>query len=126
MANGTNEVFPLRGHPKAIPATWARGTTDMVDPDGKVSKIDRKMPNNPDKSRSEWFTTRTESREVAAAQHHFEMQSDRDVAASQSKYAKETFDKIFKNEKIRDAGMKEFLIDPTTTNEAPFAPGFGD
>jgi hypothetical protein len=44
------------------------------------------------------------------------MQSNRDVAASQEKYAKETFDKIFKNEKIRDAGMKEFLIDPTTTN----------
>ena len=28
MANGTPEVFPLRGHPTAIEATWARGTTD--------------------------------------------------------------------------------------------------
>jgi len=54
------------------------------------------------------------------------MQSNRDTSASQAKYAKETFDKIFKNEKIRDAGMKEFLIDPTTTNEAPFAKGFGE
>jgi len=51
MANGTPEVFPLRGNPKSIPATWVRGTTDMVDPDGKVAKIDRKMPNNPDRSR---------------------------------------------------------------------------
>jgi len=54
------------------------------------------------------------------------MQSNRDTTASQTKYAKEAFDKIFKNEKIRDAGMKEFLIDPTTTNEKPFAPGFGE
>jgi len=51
MANGSAETFPLRGHPKSIPATWVRGTTDMVDPDGKVAKIDRKMPNNPDRSR---------------------------------------------------------------------------
>ena len=80
MANGGIEVFPLRGHPKAIAATWARGTTDMVDDDGKVADISRDMSNNPDKSRSEWFTTRTESREVAAAQHHFEMQSDRDTS----------------------------------------------
>jgi len=54
------------------------------------------------------------------------MQSNRDTTASQTKYAKEAFDKIFKNEKIRDAGMKEFLIDPTTTNQAPFAKGFGE
>ena len=54
------------------------------------------------------------------------MTSDRDTSASQAKYKKEAFDKIFKNEKIRDAGMKEFLIDPTTTNQAPFAPGFGE
>jgi hypothetical protein len=54
------------------------------------------------------------------------MQSDRETSASQAKYATETFDKIFKNEKIRDAGMKEFLINPTTPNEAPFAPGFGE
>jgi hypothetical protein len=53
------------------------------------------------------------------------MQSDRDTSASVAKYDKETFDKIFKNEKIRDAGMKEFLINPTTTNEKPWAPGFG-
>ena len=53
------------------------------------------------------------------------MQSDRETSASQAKYAQETFDKIFKNEKIRDAGMKEFLVNPTTTNEAPWAPGFG-
>ena len=39
MANGGTEVFPLRGHPKAIAATWARGTTDMVDDDGKVADI---------------------------------------------------------------------------------------
>jgi len=51
MANGTPEVFPLRGNPKSIPATWARGTVDMVDPDGKVADIKRKMPNNPDVSR---------------------------------------------------------------------------
>ena len=55
------------------------------------------------------------------------MQSDRDTSASVAKYDKETFDKIFTNEKIRDAGMKEFLINPTTTNEIPLAPkGFGD
>jgi len=54
MANGGIEVFPLRGHPKAIAATWARGTTDMVDDDGKVADIARDMPNNPDKSRSAW------------------------------------------------------------------------
>ena len=125
MANGGIEVFPLRGHPKAIAATWARGTTDMVDDDGKVADIARDMPNNPDKSRSAWAQTRAESRQIAAQQHAFEMQSDRDVAASQSKYAKQTFDKIFDNEKIRDAGMKEFLINPTTTNEPPSAKGFG-
>jgi len=51
MANGSAETFPLRGNPKSIPETWVRGTTDMVDPDGKVAKIDRKMPNNPDRSR---------------------------------------------------------------------------
>jgi len=51
MANGTPEVFPIRGNPKAITATWERGTTNMVDPDGKVAKIDRKMDNNPDRSR---------------------------------------------------------------------------
>ena len=51
MANGTPETFPLRGHKKSVPETWARGTVDMVDPNGKVAKIDRKMPNNPDRSR---------------------------------------------------------------------------
>lgn len=30
MANGTPEVFPLRGHPTSIPATWARTTTDAA------------------------------------------------------------------------------------------------
>ena len=54
MANGTAEVFPLRGNPKAITATWERGTTNMVDPDGKVADIARTMVNNPDKSRSAW------------------------------------------------------------------------
>jgi hypothetical protein len=54
MANGTPEVFPLRGHPKAIAATWERGTTNMVDPDGKVLNTDRDMPENPDKSRAAW------------------------------------------------------------------------
>jgi len=28
MANGTPEVFPLRGHPTAIESTWVRGTTN--------------------------------------------------------------------------------------------------
>jgi len=51
MANGTPEIFPLRGNPKSVPSTWARGTVDMVDPNGKVADINRKMPNNPDKSR---------------------------------------------------------------------------
>jgi|TARA_B110001450_G_C17549394_1_gene452001 hypothetical protein len=54
MANGGIEVFPLRGHPKAISATWDRGTVNMVDPDGKVADIARTMPNNPDISRSAW------------------------------------------------------------------------
>jgi len=82
MANGTPEVFPLRGHPKAVPATWARGTVDMVDPDGKVANINRKVENNPDRSRQEWFDTRTESRLIAANQHAFEMTSNRDTSAS--------------------------------------------
>jgi len=126
MANGTPEVFPLRGNPKAIAATWARGTVDMVDPDGKLAKIDRDMPVNPDVSRLAWATTRSEARAAAAAQHHWEMQSDRDTSASVAKYAKSTFDRIFENEKIRDAGMKEFLINPTSTNAMPLAPkGFG-
>jgi hypothetical protein len=73
MANGTPEVFPLRGNPKAITATWARGTVDMVDPDGKVTDILRKMPNNPDRSRKEWAETRAESRQIAAQQHTEEM-----------------------------------------------------
>jgi len=30
MANGTPEVFPLRGHPTSIPSTWARTTTDAA------------------------------------------------------------------------------------------------
>jgi len=88
MANGTPEVFPLRGNPKAIAATWARGTVDMVDPDGKLAKIDRDMPGNPDVSRLAWATTRSESRAEAAAQHHWEMQSDRDTSASVAKYDK--------------------------------------
>ena len=28
MANGTPEVFPLRGNPTKVEATWVRGTTD--------------------------------------------------------------------------------------------------
>ena len=51
MANGTPEVFPLRGNPKSIPATWARGTVDMVDPDGGIAKADHNKGNNPDVSR---------------------------------------------------------------------------
>ena len=51
MANGSAETFPLRGHPTSLEQTWSRGTTDMVDSDGKVAKIDRKDPENPDKSR---------------------------------------------------------------------------
>ena len=66
MANGTPETFPLRGNPKTVPETWARGTVNMVDPNGKVAKIDRKVDNNPDRSRQEWFDTRTKSREIAA------------------------------------------------------------
>lgn len=73
MANGTPETFPLRGNPKTVQQTWARGTVDMVDPDGKVADIKREMPNNPDKSRDAWAKTRTQSREIAAEQHHQEM-----------------------------------------------------
>ena len=82
MANGTPEVFPLRGHPKSVPSTWARGTVDMVDPDGKVADIKREMPENPDKSRAAWAATRAESRQVAADQHAFEMNSNRETSAS--------------------------------------------
>jgi len=53
MANGTPEVFPLRGNPKAVAATWARGTVDMVDPNGKVADINRNIE-NPDTSRKAW------------------------------------------------------------------------
>jgi len=105
MANGSAETFPLRGHPTKIESTWVRGTVDMVDPDGKVAKIDRKVTNDPDRSRKEWAETRTESRKIAAEQHHFEMQSDRDTDASVALAKKTTFDLIFKNEKLRDAGM---------------------
>jgi hypothetical protein len=65
MANGSAETFPLRGNPKAITATWARGTVDMVDPDGKVADINRTMINNPDRSREAWASTRGESRSIA-------------------------------------------------------------
>ena len=41
----------------------------MVDDDGKVADPQRKMDNNPEKSRENWDTTRTESLKVAAAQH---------------------------------------------------------
>jgi len=127
MANGTPEVFPLRGNPKAVAATWARGTVDMVDPNGEVAKIGRDMPENPDKSRAAWATTRADSRKVAADQHHFEMQSNRDTSASVAKYEKATFDRIFENEQLRNAGMKAFMIDPTTYNSAPpAAKGFGE
>ena len=51
MANGTPEVFPLRGNPKAITATWARGTVDMVDPNGGIAKADHNKDANPDTSR---------------------------------------------------------------------------
>jgi hypothetical protein len=127
MANGTAETFPLRGHPKSVPATWARGTVDMVDPDGKVADIKREMPNNPDKSRAAWAETRKTSRELAAEQHHQEMQWNRENDAAVAKYKKETFDKIFHNEIVRDEGMKAFYVDPTTYNTVPgVAKGFGE
>ena len=51
MANGTKEIFPLRGNPKAITATWARGTVDMVDPNGGIAKDNHNGDANPDTSR---------------------------------------------------------------------------
>jgi len=43
----------LRLPVKAVESTWARGTVNMVDPDGKVEKISRGTE-NPDKSRAAW------------------------------------------------------------------------
>jgi len=48
--------------------TWERGTTNMVDDNGKVLPIDREMPNNPTRSRKEWNETREESREISTKQ----------------------------------------------------------
>ena len=50
----------------------------------------------------------------------------RENAANVAAAKKETFSKIFKNEKLRDAGMREFYVEPTTFNSAPLAPGFGE
>ena len=71
QANGTpvrhalalNDVGGVRG-------TWERGTTNMVDDNGKVADPQRKMVNNPERSRKEWAETRKESRKIAAEQHH--------------------------------------------------------
>jgi hypothetical protein len=60
----------------------------MVDPDGKVADIKRTMVNNPDKSRAAWADTRKESREIAADQHHQEMQWLRENDAAVAKYNK--------------------------------------
>jgi hypothetical protein len=127
MANGTPETFPLRGHPRTLQQIWSHNSAvDGVDSNGKVADIKRKMPNNPDRSRKEWAETRTESRKVAADQHHFEMESNRQVAAAQAKYKKETFDRIYENEIKRTKGMQQFFVDPTSYNDAPFAPGFSE
>jgi hypothetical protein len=50
------------------------------------------------------------------------MQWNRENDAAVSKYAKATFDKIFTNEIKRDAGMREFYVDPTSFNSAPSKP----
>ena len=127
MANGTPEDFSnVRGFPKEITKTWVRGTTDMVNPDGSVADIMRKMVNNPDRSRAEWKATRDDSRKVAAQQHASEMEWLRENAANVAEAKTATFSKIYKNEKLRDASMREFLVDPTTYDSPPTAPGFGD
>ena len=64
------------------------------------------MVNNPERARKEWSETRKESRKIAAEQHHQEMAWNRENDANVAKYAKQTFDKIFKNEILRDDGMK--------------------
>ena len=67
QANGTPIDFTnVRGNPSSIEKTWSRGTTDMVDSDGKVSDIGREMKENPDVSRVAWKATRADSRTVAA------------------------------------------------------------
>lgn len=116
----------MRGHPKALLATWARSTVDMVDPNGKVADIMRDIPGNPDISRAAWKATRDESRKIAAEQHHHEMQWNRENDADVAKYKQETFRKIFKNEKLRDSGMREYNVDPTSYDSKPVAKGFGD
>jgi hypothetical protein len=42
----------------------------------------------------------------------------RENDAAVAKYNKQTFDKIFTNEIKRDEGMKQFYVDPTTTNDS--------
>ena len=37
-----------------VTKTWERGTTNMVDDNGKVSDPNRKMENNPERSRNAW------------------------------------------------------------------------
>ena len=50
------------------------------------------------------------------------MQWNRENDAAVAKYKKETFDKIFNNEILRDKGMKQFYIDPTSWNSDPKGP----
>jgi len=54
------------------------------------------------------------------------MQSNRDTSASVAKYEKATFDRIFENEQLRNAGMKAFYVGPSTYNSPPLAKGFGE
>jgi hypothetical protein len=55
-----------------VEGTWNDGlwAHNAVDPNGKVADPQRKMVNNPEKSRKEWAETRAESRKLAAEQHH--------------------------------------------------------
>jgi hypothetical protein len=50
------------------------------------------------------------------------MQWNRENDAAVAKYKKETFDKIFTNEIARDAGMRQFYVDPTTPDATPKKP----
>lgn len=50
------------------------------------------------------------------------MESNRVTSANVAKYAAETHDKIFNNEIARDAGMREFYVDPTSFDSTPEKP----
>jgi len=89
QANGTPIHHALAKYKVGgVRGTWARGTTNMVDDNGKVSDPGRKMDNNPERSRKEWAETREDSLNVNIKQHATQEEWLREDNSNEEKYKK--------------------------------------